>query len=114
MFTPLLTIRLYIQSIRPRSSGVLCPCLSRWRQEARQRGQALALAIVLSITLLLMAACVPSSTVSPLGPATTPAVGSSPSLVLLYSGEGLEFERISVEHGLSQSTVNCILQGALF
>jgi ligand-binding sensor domain-containing protein/signal transduction histidine kinase len=113
MFTPLLTTKRFIQSVRFRSGGILCPCLVGWRKEVQHRGRAFALLVVLLITVVLVAACASPSTVSPLEPATTLAVGSIPDLAPQYAGQGLKFERISVEDGLSQGTVNGILQDRL-
>jgi hypothetical protein len=110
MFTPRLTLILYVQSIRTRSRVVLSPRSLGWLKETLHRRRALALLVVLSIMVVPVVACALPSTVTPLEPTAAPSVGPSPRPVVPYPDQGLRFERISVRHGLSHSTVNCILQ----
>ncbi len=77
--------------------------------------------VLLTIVVLLATACGGQTLpASPL-PAATPLINSDPAPSVDSSGrakvgsrtgpiQNLRFERISVEHGLSHSTVNCILQ----
>jgi hypothetical protein len=74
MFTPRLTIILRVEFIRTRSRVVLSLRSLRWLKETLHRGRTLAL----------------PSTVFPLEPATAPAVGPNPRLVLPYSEQGVD------------------------
>jgi len=74
---------------------------------------------LLITVVLLTAACGDSSTPSLPEPATEPstvpaaaalASGIADPALSPAKGQSLNFERISVKHGLSHSTVNCILQ----
>ena len=71
------------------------------------------ISVLLIATVALAVACgEPSPTASPEPPASPP-IQSRPVTddgPTTTSGQGLKFERVSVEHGLSQSTVTCILQ----
>jgi hypothetical protein len=89
MYTPRLTVKPYIQSIRSRSRVVLCPRSLGWLQEAQHRGRTFALFFVLSIMVVPVVSCAPPSTASPLEPTTAPAVGPNPRLVVPYSEQGV-------------------------
>lgn len=65
---------------------------------------------ILSIAIMSMVACTSQSTSSPPESTTTAALGTYPRPVLQYPGQNLRFERISIEQGLSHSTVYCIFQ----
>ncbi|MGD2148519.1 MAG: two-component regulator propeller domain-containing protein, partial [Anaerolineae bacterium] len=113
MFTPLRTIKPYVQSIRTHSRWVLCPRLVERLNAGLHRGRTFALVLALSVIVVQAAACTPALPPSPwptYAPTTAPAVRSSASPVLPHPDQGLRFERISVEQGLSHNTVNCILQ----
>lgn len=85
MFTLFLTIEPTVQSIQPRSRVVLSPCSLGWLKETLPRGRTLALLVVLSIIVVPVVSCAPPSIVFPLEPATTPAAGANPRIVLPYS-----------------------------
>ena len=60
--------------------------------------------------MLVVSACGGPATPALSEPTPVPAVDPNPNPVLPHSDKGLRFERISIEQGLSHSTVNCSLQ----
>jgi signal transduction histidine kinase/ligand-binding sensor domain-containing protein len=66
-----------------------------------------------AIVVLAAAACGPTATPVPVGPTLVPATRapiSEPSVPDARPAQHLRFEHLSLEDGLSQSSVNCILQ----
>ncbi|HUW12684.1 MAG TPA: two-component regulator propeller domain-containing protein [Anaerolineae bacterium] len=114
MTTPLLTAKLYIPPVRPE-------LVSRPRLiERLNAGMTRKFTLLITVVLLATACGGPALPASPPPVATlsmnsdpAPSVGSSRrAKVGSRTGpvQNLRLERISVEHGLSHSTVNCILQ----
>jgi signal transduction histidine kinase/ligand-binding sensor domain-containing protein len=80
-----------------------------------RHGQGKLLGLLITVVLFVTACNTLVTPASP-EPATTPSVESiqvatpAPSKLLSLAGQDLKFEHISAKHGLSHSTVNCILQ----
>ena len=85
MFTSRLTVILRVESIRTRSRMVLNLRSLEWLKETLYRWRKLALLVVLSIIVVPVVSCAPPSIVFPLEPATAPAAGANPRIVLPYS-----------------------------
>ena len=92
MYTPRLTIILYVQSIRTRSWVVLSSRSLGWLRETLHHRRMLALLVVLSIMVVSVVLCAPPSTVPLHEPTTAPAVDPSPRPVLPYSDQGLRID----------------------
>ena len=82
------------------------------REVAQKLRRAPILGLLVTVVLLATACGSLGTPVSP-EPATTGSVKSTPSRdqrLRTRSGQRIRFDRISLEQGLSQSVVNCILQ----